>query len=805
MKVNERVIESWWGFKSRLFWRIAAGLFASILIIEVALLLYSWFTERERMLDRLDETLHTVSSTLDVANPAPQLNGLISSDSDTAEYQITGFVYLTNNVKRSAGGNTDLIERQLSEQQPEKFNSATGDYIRLISLKPDLSNQERSLWLHVDASSINEYMKDYVARIVAMVILISLFVTGACLVILKPVLINPLLRLDRLLIRGQKQGIRSANADKNDLNRSDELGRVFRSFELLRNQLVESEIHSTKITDRFEEFSTMGADCFWEIDRDFVFTYAAGDTKALFSYKPEEIEGQTFNWLLTNLQKRIPEADSLYQRLIETGHWEGAILPERDNGKPVTVRVSAVPLKTSSGLLTGFRGTIEDITKETELANELIYQATHDELTRLYNRRAFASQLQKSIDDYSNDGKKFSLIAIDLDHFKTINDSAGHAAGDALLKSLADILTDAVSEEDIVARQGGDEFCVLVRSAGRQGAIQIAENIRIGIEHHSFIWGKQTFSTSASIGVAEVNDEIATLEGISIAADTCCIAAKNTGKNQLKVYGEDDLSGFTLRGETEWIARILNALKVDGFSLFRQSIVPVDQSQEEHFEILLRMHDPEGGYYSPADFLPVAERNQLMPKIDKWVVSNAFDWLATQEIPMGENYCMNINLSAASLSDNDFQSFLLDLVAANEALNRFVCFEVTESAAMGNLERTITLLSALRQYGCTIALDDFGTGFSSLSHIRELPLDYIKIDGSFIREISSNELDQAVVKSVADIARVLRIKTVAEFVDSTEALTVLEKLKIDYAQGFLFSKPRELISSIDESDEKKAA
>ena len=218
--------------------------------------------------------------------------------------------------------------------------------------------------------------------------------------------------------------------------------------------------------------------------------------------------------------------------------------------------------------------------------------------------------------------------------------------------------------------------------------------------------------------------------------------------------------------------------------------MPIDpESDEEHFETLVRMKNPEGGIWTPDKFLPVAERNSLMPKIDQWVTDRSLEWLTEMDMAPETNFCMNINLSAASLSDHNFLEYLSQKVSTTTNINHFVCFEMTESAAMSNYEQTVQFLNDLKRHGCSIALDDFGTGFSSLSHIRKLPLDYIKIDGVFIQEIATNELDQVLVKSVADIAKVLNIRTVAEFVDTDDALEMLGRLQIDYAQGYLFSKP----------------
>ena len=791
--------------KSRIFWRIAAGIFVSILLIEFALLLFSWFTERERLIERLDETVSTVVGSLDQENPVPQLRNLLDKQTADTNYKISGFIHLSASGVRTTGGNIEDITRSVSLTKPEIYDSSADAYFKLVSLDSTTSNKQQ-LWLRVDAHWLSKYMRGYVVRILGMVILISLFVTLACLFFLQPILLNPLLRLNRLLVRGESKGIESAIAEPLDLRRKDELGSVFRSFNLLRDQLVQAKVSSAEVTDRFEQLASMGADCFWELDRLTEFTYVAGDTQKLFNLHPDDIKGQTIDQFVTSMASRMPDADSVIPSLLNGEFWEGKIYKEESGkGLPTAVRIASVPRMTSDGGIDGFRGTIKDVTKEVQLSEELVFQATHDELTRLCNRRELSNRLQIALDQFKADGTTFSFMVLDLDHFKTINDASGHLAGDTLLKTISDTLVSLVDEGDVVARLGGDEFAIILQSKGADEARRVAEYIRDSIEKLPFVWEQNAYSLSVSIGLAEVSVALDTPENITTSADSCCIVAKRNGRNQVRVYSADEESEKLLKNESLWISKIMESLETDKFSLFRQLIVPVDpDSDEDHFEILVRMQNPEGGFYTPDKFLPIAERNDLMPKIDQWVADNSLLWLTRQNLAPDSNFCMNINLSAASLSDHNFREYLRNRVSATTAVNHFVCFEVTESAAMTNYQETVSFLQDLKEQGCTIALDDFGTGFSSLSHIRTLPLDYIKIDGVFIQEIVNNQLDQAVVSSVASIAKVLNIRTVAEFVDSNEALQKLRELEIDFAQGYLFSKP-EPLQDLDSASESKAA
>lgn len=661
---------------SALFWRIASCIFASILLIEGVLLVYSWITERNRMISRVGDSTQLLVSSLDVANPVPQLDRLIDSPAANSEFNVLAFSHLSSEGTLTKTGH--LPDSLISRLEPGQnfFDNSTNT---IVTRHERVLNDGKtdSLAMRIDAGWIVSYMDSYVWRILGMVMVISLFVTVACLVFLKPLLIDPLRRLERLLTFKQSTGINESLVQQRDAQRRDELGAVFRSF--------------------------------------------------------------------TELRLKVSEAES-----------------------------------------------------------RLAHLANHDDLTGLANRRHLSDYLDSCVESYRDDQKTCSLIILDLDHFKSVNDTAGHSAGDSLLVSIASVLRESIDIDSLIARQGGDEFAVVLPEANLEAATAIAEKIRQSVEEANFVWEQQQFSVSASIGIAEFSPVLSSKEALIMAADSGCIEAKKRGKN--KIVTHESLVNGQIADEALWINRIIHALDTDTFTLFRQAIVRINSAAPgEHFEILLRMQNPEGGFYSPADFLPVAERNDLMPKIDRWVVDHAIAWLAQQDIDGIDDYCMNINISAISLASGDFRDYLQTKVESTRGINQYICFEVTETAAMSNYDQTVALLKSLKETGCVVALDDFGTGFSSLSHIRELPLDYIKIDGCFIQQISDNELDQTVVKSVAEIAKVLRIKTVAEFVDNEAALHMLEHLEIDYAQGFLFSRPQALESQSDNEDLDRAA
>lgn len=807
-----RVLSMWTSAKSRLsnlrspiFVRIAAGVFICILLIEAILLLHSWAKERDRLLSQLDGSLIAMTSLLDKSNPKLQLDSLIASPQANTKFRVIGYAIGSTENSVLSGGDTEGLATVVDKNTPTQFAANTGIYNTLLPIS-STDGPGSVLRLRIDANWINQYMTSYIWRILFMIVLISLFVTVGCLMFLTPLLVNPLQRLNQLLVRGRKHGIRNVDVDIKDLSRTDELGSVFHSFNILRKALVHSEDARISLQQRSEEFANLGADCFWELDDRLKLTYLSGDVQRLLSIEAGKFIGLPVNALLSEISDRVPESQMISGSLKESGVWEG-VINSATGDQTTAIKVIASTNYSSSGQIAYIRGTVIDVNEQVKLADMLRYQAIHDELTGLYNRRELSRVLAERVTEYERDGNVFTYVVIDLDRFKIINDTCGHAAGDMLLKSLSKIIAKDVDSNDIVARTGGDEFALILNGKGTEQAIQIASDIRSDIENYRFHWDNDSYSFTASIGLAEITNDLLSAEAIAFAADSCCLEAKKQGKNQIRAFSDNDSDTlYRNKDEALWISKIKNALTDNKFALFKQEIVQIgNPAYDCHFEILLRMRDDEGGFCSPGDFLPVAERNGLMSEIDQWVVTEVGNWFNKSVLRADTKYCVSVNLSPASLASASFREFLLNWTSTNQKYTQHICFEVTESAAMMNLEETIELLDKLRELGCRIALDDFGTGFSSLAHIRELPLDYIKIDGAFVRNIENNSLDQAVVKSVADIARVLHVGTIAEFVETDEILSVLSDLQIDFAQGFLFSKPEPLDNSLDEMPQSKAA
>ena len=467
------------------------------------------------------------------------------------------------------------------------------------------------------------------------------------------------------------------------------------------------------------------------------------------------------------------------------------LLLHRDEGH-TPIQHSAAAIRSRDGMILGVVAVFQDVSLTRDLSAQLTYQASHDALTGLLNRRAFEATLAPLLE--TNEKSGHALCYIDLDQFKIINDTCGHLAGDELLRQVAQKLKSHVRPSDTVARLGGDEFALLLPDCPLSKAYQLAEALRQEVEHFRFAWQSHTFSIGTSIGIVAIEPKMPiTLNQALQAADIACYAAKQGGRNRIHCHAADDNTLMEHQGELQWVQRLQRGLDEDTFRLFAQPIVAVGASTPGYNEILLRLEE-NGQIITPGSFLPAAERYHLMPRIDRWVVNNTLAWLGDQcrHIAPEALSCWGINLSGASLSDPDFCAALVEQVTQAQLPPQTLCFEVTESAAIAQLSRVRELITELKALGCCFALDDFGTGLSSFSYLKQLPVDFLKIDGHFIRHIHQDPIDRAMVEAIHSVGKTLNIATIAEFVESEATLAVLTQLDIDYAQGFLWGMPQPL-------------
>ena len=431
-------------------------------------------------------------------------------------------------------------------------------------------------------------------------------------------------------------------------------------------------------------------------------------------------------------------------------------------------------------------------TAEQEFVARLSWEASHDALTGLVNRREFETRLGSALDKLPLQPSEHFLMFLDLDQFKVVNDTCGHAAGDQLLRQTSVLLAENLRSGGLLARLGGDEFGVLLQDCDAASAVATAERLRLAVQELRFVWNGCAFNISVSIGLVQFV-EANTMEATLRAADMACYMAKEKGRNRVQVYHPSDSELVERVGEMAWVQRIRNGLDEGRFCLFAQEIRSLGKAEPErsHVELLLRLRDEDGKLVQPGSFMPAAERYGLMPLIDRWVIRNAFALLADRLNSAGPAQLSGcaINLSGASFGDEDFAEYVRKQFDIYRVPPAMICFEITETSAIANLPSAKRFIEALKKLGCRFSLDDFGTGMSSFSYLKHLPVDFIKIDGSFVTEILNSKMDRAMVEMIVHVAKVTDKSTVAEFVESEEILAALREIGVDYAQGYAIGKP----------------
>jgi len=485
-------------------------------------------------------------------------------------------------------------------------------------------------------------------------------------------------------------------------------------------------------------------------------------------------------------------SDAAGARSVEPRHGlvrEG-VLTSRD-GNRIPIDHSAAPIRERDGEAAGTVLVFHDVSQQHRIAQEMSYQATHDALTDLANRRAFELRLEALVASAQAEDVVHALLYLDLDQFKIVNDACGHIAGDQLLRQVSAVLRKEVRSGDLVARLGGDEFGVLLERCLPQDAWEIASKLQQAIDGFRFTWKERSFPIGVSVGLVPISRDTESPSEVLRAADGACYAAKDKGRNRVQVYQPDDTELAQRRSQMQWVARLTRAVEDDRFVLYTQPIVSLGGcSSDVGQEVLLRLLGDEGELIPPGVFIPAAERYHLMSKIDRWVVGTTLRWLAAHLGQPGLAACYSINLSGQSLSDEQLLRFIGEQLDASGIPPDRICFEITETAAVASLGEAMRFMSALRQRGCRFSLDDFGSGWSSFSYLKNLPVDFIKIDGDFVRHIAVDALDQAIVGSINQIGHAIGLKTIAEFAETSEVLERLRALGVDYAQGFGVAEPR---------------
>jgi diguanylate cyclase (GGDEF)-like protein/PAS domain S-box-containing protein len=470
-----------------------------------------------------------------------------------------------------------------------------------------------------------------------------------------------------------------------------------------------------------------------------------------------------------------------------------AALVRRDEST-IAIDLSAAPIHDRDGGVIGGVTVFHDVSAARSMAQRITWAATHDALTGLVNRREFEIRVDAALDIAHKSAKHHALCYIDLDQFKIVNDTCGHAAGDELLKQLAAVLQSNTRESDTLARLGGDEFGVLLNGCPLDRAQLIAADLLTAVKDVRFKWDDKVFAVGASIGLVAITADSSGRAEIFSAADAACYAAKEQGGGRVCVFRSADADIAQRHREMNWVGRLTRAIEENRLTLYYQSYLPLAQGgvEKKHIEILLRLIDEDGNLVLPGNFLPAAERYNIMPEIDRWVIKTAFSRYHDLALKLGTPLVCAINLSGTSLNAEGLLDFIREQMRVYDLPRGAVCFEITETAAINNLRRAAQFMKEVKELGFRFALDDFGTGTSSFGYLRSLPVDYLKIDGSFVEDIANDSLDKAMTETINRIGHIMGMKTVGEFAATEAVIGMLRSMGVDFAQGYGFEKPQPL-------------
>jgi diguanylate cyclase (GGDEF)-like protein/PAS domain S-box-containing protein len=470
-----------------------------------------------------------------------------------------------------------------------------------------------------------------------------------------------------------------------------------------------------------------------------------------------------------------------------------AVLLGKASGEERAIELAASPLRVEDKLV-GAVVLLHDVTELRGQHRQMSYQATHDALTGLVNRREFERRLDEASEVARRGEATHMLCYLDLDRFKIVNDTSGHLAGDSMLREVAKLLREALRDSDTIARLGGDEFGMLLVGCPLDKARQIADDVCRSIANYRFVWHDRVFNIGVSIGLIEVGREAGTIEQLLAAADSACYVAKKEGAGRVSVYSARDEALARSTGEIEWLQRLQSALKEERFTLYYQPIVSAfgNETDGPSMEVLLRMVDETGAEIAPGEFVAAAERYRLMASVDRWVVHNTLGALSRNAFQLARDRSLAINISGQTLSDPLFLEFVVECLDQTGVSPDQVCFEIAESAVIGNLEHARRFVGVLHGMGCKFTIDDFGSGVGSFSNLKNLPLDYLKLDGSFIRNLARDSVSQTMVTAMIKLARTLNFKIIAEQVEDSAALDAARKMGVDFVQGYVIARPSRL-------------
>ena len=540
---------------------------------------------------------------------------------------------------------------------------------------------------------------------------------------------------------------------------------------------------------RYKDLAKAGANVFWELDKELKYSYISGDFQDLCGLEPAQMKGNYPPHLHRN-NSQIKVDWELFERITQARQpLKNFIYSLRDSNDEIRIfKVNGNPLLDRDYNFLGYRGVKQEITAEQNLYRKIAYQATHDDLTGLLNRREFKEKLKRSILNRQQHQTESVLCYLDLDRFKIVNDTAGHSVGDRLLLELTQLLQNMIRKEDTLGRLGGDEFGLLLEKCSITEAEQIGEQLIRAINNYRLRWKTIEFNVGVSIGMVKILGITEDAAELLNRADLACYQAKNLGRG--RVYVELDNEPETLQqDQMGHLANVSLAIEENRLYLVKQLIKPIvdDSDRKQHYELLLRLKDRSGNLVDLAEFIPLAERYGVITMVDRWVLKTALE--SYDEYFGATQTLVSINLSGASINDERFTQFAIDLIKKSQVPGNCLCFEITETAAIAQIKQAQKFIDALKSLSVKFALDDFGSGLSSWSYLKNLQVDYLKIDGSLIEAIPDDEYNRVIVNSINEVAHVMGIETIAEFVENDRILEYLNEISIDYAQGFLTGKP----------------
>jgi diguanylate cyclase (GGDEF)-like protein/PAS domain S-box-containing protein len=563
--------------------------------------------------------------------------------------------------------------------------------------------------------------------------------------------------------------------------------------EISQRQQIEAALRSSE--ERFRDFTESAGDFFWELDSQLRFTDVSERFHEITGLERLQVLDQPVIKILTRYGLDPDVREAFAGHLERRQKLENMELNWRqaEAGRRILL-FNGRPIFDHQGDFRGYRGVGRDVTNERHIAQLMHHQAKHDALTGLVNRREFMRRLENALLHSQQDDASYVLCYLDLDQFKIVNDTVGHTAGDELLKELAGVLCGRLRTRDTLSRVGGDEFALLLENCKLDDGVQVAESLLAVLADFRFHWEDQEFLIGASIGVVPISAETETARQVLSQADLACYTAKELGRNRLYVYHAEDLELSRMESQMALVSRLQIALKHDQFRLYRQPIRALKDDQVEHYELLLRLEEPSGKILSPRSFIPAAERYGIMKEIDRWVIENALNVYAR---PNGNavDTAFSINLSGNSLNDEELLSWILSQLKRSKVAPNRICFEITETAAIRNLNQAKQVINELKAEGCRFALDDFGSGLSSFTYIKYLPVDYLKIDGSFVADMEEDATANAMVAAINEMGHVLGMKTVAEHVETDRMLKVMREIGVDYVQGYALGEPTPLVAA----------